>query len=872
MLFSQISSSPIMRNPRRQLLTSSALALLASSAVLPAQTSQPNAAEVISESRADIWFKEADQAYEAGKAHQKEGGYRQAARAFSAAVPLFERFYNNFPNHEMASTAMYRCGVSNILIGRRKEAEANFLNTLSKTRKKGQIAAAAAFRLGALAYNDKFYKTALPHFTIAANQTDKADLRHKSINYQARCLLQTQQIKKASPVLQRLVDDPDRPNAFRDQARLALAHIEATSGGLAKAFDLYKELAIIEAGSDPSLLNIQAQAIVHGGMTAMQLEGKKEEGMSMLNKALRTVGLPNDSKAEAQLTLIQHQFSNKAHRKVQELFRLGPFSGARAETTGKILLLTGRSCAALGEHNSAVEMFIGANKAQPNTKLAFEANYRTLRSCYESAAVNVPERANTFIEAYKHGKYAKDPWIQEARLMKAETYFAFEDWESATKTWERVNFDRLPDDLKGPAFFKSGWALVENDEYNGAIKLLSEFISDYPGSENYYPAIAKRAQCYLESGDRLSSLRDCERILENETGASSLTAFALQLSGRIFRQEGKNKESIAAYQRLLKEHRGLTQDTIARANYDMGLAHFALNDFETALIHLNKARATVPEFYEDPAGSNIALCHYRLKNPEELRKAVARLFSINPQKQLPRRLLVWLGLQMYEKSEFEAADHYLTRILIAKSVEETELGILKALAKSRLSITGREGTALPLIDNIIAREDDTFWRSDALLDQANAHLAVQNWNQAEISALRGLDLDPQGSVKAGLNLALGDVFLARGDYNSASSSYVRASEFYLDDGSTKPLALYKAAWTLAKAGKRDAAEAFHERLSLSHPNWNAPKRFNVVPGSAKKSRPPLVIGTSDTPASTPTQSTQPQPVPQELPPGIIRLD
>ena len=834
------------------LLASFALAAKAQDTADPA-----TARAVTKEAQAATWFAEANKVYDYGKLEQTNGNFSTAARAFAACVPMFERFANTYSKHPDAPKAIYRAGVANLLIGRREAAESKFISTLMITKKRGPTAAAAAFRLGALAYNDKYFKTALPHFALAASQTDKPATRQKALNYQARSLLLTQKIPEAEVVLKKLVDDPNKPNDFRDQARLALAHIAATSGKLPEAFALYQALAKIDT-TDPALISIKAQAIVHGGMTAMRL-GKTEEGFNMLDTALKTVGLPDDSKAEAQLMLMQHEFSTGDFNKVQTLFRLGPYKAARPETTAETLLYAGRASAKLGQHNAAVEMFIGVDRTVPNTRMAFEASYRKLLSFYEMRGTNIPELTNSFVELYKN-KYSKSPWIQEARVMKAETYFSFEDYANATEAWERVDFKRLPEPLQGPSLFKSGWSLVESGDYNSALQVLSEFISRYPESPDVPAAIAKRAQSSLEAGDQVAALADCERILENSENSPALTAFALQLSGRLYRLERRNDKMIEAYQTLLRDYDQQSQDTVARANYNMGLGYFDEGELETALIHLNKARTLVPEFYEESAGTTIALCYYRLKDSDELRKAVARLYAINPNKVLPRRLLVWLGLQMYEKSNFVDAEHFLTLVVDADGPDDADLGLWKALAKSRLEIPGREDGALEAVQIILANEDDAFWRCDAFLDKTNALIALGRWDEAEVSAHRGLDLDPQGTIKAGLHLALGDISLARADYHAASSSYVRAAEFFLNDTTIQPMALYKAAWCLSKAGDSNAAEAFEERLRMDHPDWKAPSNFNVKPGSALQPKT----------AQAPTESQQPAPneTPASLPSGI----
>lgn len=813
---------------------------------------------------ATAWFKEADNLYDAAKSQaQASGDPNLAYRYFRACIPLFQRFANTYPKDPNAPKAIYRSGVAYLLTGRREKAEEAFVATLYKTKKRGSTAAAAAFRLGSLAYNDEYFKTALPHFSLAASQTDNAVLRHKALNYEARCLLINERISDAEKVLRKLVSDPVEPNEFKNQASLALAHIAATTDRLQEAFILYQNIAESESAEE-GFLTIKAQAIVHGGMTAMRL-GKTEEGLGMLTAALKNPTLPGEAKAEAQLMLMQHEFSLENFQKVQDLFRYGTAgSSVRADTAAEIFLYAGRAAAKLGQHNAAVEAFVMVDRSAPNTRMAFEASYRRLLSFYEMRGTNVPESANAFIELYKN-KYSKNPWIQMARVMKAETYFTFADYENATKAWERVDFARLPEAMQGTAYFKSGWALVENGDYNSAISYLSEFVSRYPNSPDLYSALAKRAESYLEVGDRISALSDCERILTHKP-KTPLAAFALQLSGRLYRLERENDKMLESYQTLLSEYNNLSQDTIARANYNMGLGHFDKGDFETAIVHLNKAKKIAPEFYEEPAGTTIALCYYRLKDAESLHETVERLFTLDPEKILPRRLLVWLGLSMYEQSNYPSSDLYLSVVAESDSADDTEMGVWKALAKSRLEIPGQAERALVAIDAILAEEDDPFWRCDAFLDKANALIQLERWNEAEIAASRGLDLDPQGTVKAGLHLAFGDIALAFGQFSDAASSYVRAAEFFLNDSTIQPLALYKAAWCLNRIGDKDAANAFETRLRLDHPQWKAPATFRIKPGSAKV---PAITVETDSP--TPEAAPPAAAAEQKLPAGITPI-
>ncbi|MGJ8724739.1 MAG: tetratricopeptide repeat protein [Roseibacillus sp.] len=177
-------------------------------------------------------FQKADKAYKAGKLALSERHSGETAeekrQLFQTAKELFQQFISENPDHPETPSAYYRSGVCDLLTGKRSSAEKAFQNTLKASKNSGQNAASAAFRLGALTYNDKRFADAVPYFLISKAESDKPDLKAKSLLNLARCYLNTKQIKEAQTSLEELIALEFEDTTVREQAQATLKNLEAT--------------------------------------------------------------------------------------------------------------------------------------------------------------------------------------------------------------------------------------------------------------------------------------------------------------------------------------------------------------------------------------------------------------------------------------------------------------------------------------------------------------------------------------------------------------------------------------------------------------------------------------------------------------------
>lgn len=737
--------------------------------------------------------------------------YPESQRALRTCIPMFLEFLQQAPRHEFAQKASYRLGMAHLLTGDLVQADATFLYVIRQYRT-GHYVATAAYRIAAQRYNNKAWLEAAPYFATATREAEKNDLRHKAIYYEARCLILGKRPSDAIARLETIIRDPTNP--FADYARLALGQLKAAAGKHEEA------LAQFELLLGPSTApQERAQAMISAGESATKL-GRTTLAETYLNRLLSTVGLDPKFKARAQLGLMEAHFHDKNYAAAIDILHQGEFSGDD-HIMARVYMMAGRCLAKLGRYQEAPRYFFNVERLAPLSALGFEASYRRLVSFYHIDNPNLAAQCDGFQKIYGPA-FANHQWLQQARLLKAESLFHQGSITSAATAYSEIDTSKISAELRGDLLFRRGWCLSESGDYNGATQSLTLFIEKYPDSPHLLEALAQRGKSFLELNRLNTALKDFERLLAADPPIE-LAAFSEQQCARIFHDQREYRKMIRRYEILLKDFGTLRQDTVANANYWIGWGWFKLEDWEKSIIHLEIARNLVPEFYEDPATTHLILAAYSAQDAPRLKEEVARFLKRSPGKHLPTKMLTWLGLQLFQRGDFSGADDALSLASDRDEPSNTDLIIWRHLTKARIELQHYD-RATEAVKALLAREQKPFWRADALLDQSHIKMGQENWDQARASAHEGLALNPKGTVRAGLLMTLGDLAQQRADHDSAAANYLKVAELFIEDREIKPFALQRAAKALTQAGRPEEARQVQTQLAREFPGWKAPSQ------------------------------------------------
>ena len=736
-------------------------------------------------------------------------------RAYQMSIPLFREYLATGPGGDLAQQASYQLGMALLLTGEREAAERTFTAIISRY-KNGKWVALSAYRQAAQLYNRQEWVQAVPYFTITGKEAIDKELAHKAIFYESRCL---QMAGRAEQAIKRLGDIVgDNGNPYRDYARLAMGELYARQGKHEEALKHF-ELLLTPAVAPQE----RAQALLAAGVSAARL-GQQDKAEDFLNRTLDSIRMDPKYKARAQLALMEMRFAEEDHEKTIQAFRAGEHLGER-NVLARIYLVSGRALAKLDRHKEAIGQFFNSErlaisvKPKPLKKLGFEASYRRLSSFYQINGANIPTQVDAFVKVYGEENLGS-PWLHKALLMKAETLFHQAALTQAAAAYNEVNPSALPVEMRADIYFKRGWCLADTGEYGRAAQNLSSFLATFPDHPRVSEALAKRGHAYLKIGDRKSSLKDFERLLERQPEVN-LASFAQQYCGRIHRDEQRWPEMIASYQKLLTIPDGDLDDKIrADAHYWMGWGCYKQEEWARAIPHFEAARDLLPQSYREPAGVNIVLAAYSLLDSDKLQDGVAHLLADAPHQQLPTRMLIWLGLERFSKGDYKGADRFLGLASTPDDPEQTDTLVWRHLAKARLESRKFEAASEALA-LLLTRKQEDFWKADSYLDQSHALIGLNKWEEARTAAQEGLDLEPYGTVQAGLYMALADIATHRMDYESAAANYLKASRMFVDDREIKPLGLFRAAEAFEKSGQSEEAARIRKQLHREFPDWDS---------------------------------------------------
>ena len=203
-----------------------------------------------------------------------------------------------------------------------------------------------------------------------------------------------------------------------------------------------------------------------------------------------------------------------------------------------------------------------------------------------------------------------------------------------------------------------------------------------------------------------------------------------------------------------------------------------------------------------------------------MKLAYNRVMQDVPGKYFPPRMLAWLGIQRFQKEDYETTIQVLDKIANREDPLETPVNVWRYLAKAGLQESKFEN-ALEAVNQVIEREEEDFWKSDALLDKAHALIGLENYEEAIVVADQGLYHDPKGTIEAGLRLAIAESKYRNGDLNTAKDEFLLVASKFESDDNIHPYALWKTTQVL-EAQDSPAADAMRNQLREQYPEWEAP--------------------------------------------------
>lgn len=750
------------------------------------------------------------------------------AQAMKSAASVFAKFVTRFPKSANLEKAMYLQAICQAESGDMAGSN-NTLGILANQRK-GEYAAAAAYKLANLASERQMWSKAMGFYHITVRETQRAELRNDALYRLGRAQLQSGKRKDAESTFRTLQVMQGIDPVILQTSLLSMAQMKTEDGNDAEAYALFKNILSMTTLDE----RVRATATLQAARLAARL-GKNDESQQLYSKLTGMKGMEKYV-GEAQMENILSLY--KAGKYSEVLRRAADLPQALDDPAkeARRAVIVGQSAMEIKQYEAAAVWFEMAEKAQPQTPLAADAGYRRIICIQQIRGANFFQQAERYISTYAVPGSATValPCVDLVRLMYADRLM-LSDPAASARQFDALNFDNLPEAVRPDAMYKKAWTAAQGDAYD-PLPTLSTFIESFPADHRMPEALTLRGTFLGKQNKLGEALADFDRVIRDYPDSESV-AVCWQRAAKLC--AGKDADKMVHYYKgFLKQCEEVTKQggqvkpgALAEAHYNIASA-LADKDPAAAVPHFQEARTIYPEQYASLVDLRLVQCFFKMKDAENLKLALEKLESSNQASYnaLPPAILRWCGWTRFLSQDYLAANKYLTDALPREPREKyaaadgseqerpkVEPIVWKTLARARLELR-LYSPGLEAAEHYVSMEKQPYRLAEGMRDQAQLLIGLSRGAEARKICESAIALGIDGPIKSSLFIALGDAFYIDREYAEAAKYYGRTANV-VSDQELKPLSLYKIIDSLKKCGKDGEAAQYEQSLKTEFPNW-----------------------------------------------------
>lgn len=722
----------------------------------------------------------------------EQGNGFYAQKMYDLAAPKYEEFLQLRAAGEERQAALFRLGESLRALKRNTEALAAF-QTLVGEYRTGEFLGPAAYRLGEMQYTAQNYDEAAEAFRTAAHHVRDAKLRLVAKFYEGRSLDGADRKLEALSAY-REVAAQEGENPYRERALFDLAEADARAGLTDSAFRQFAKLS--EAAQSPA---VRAGAAVKAGLLA--IDAKDYAAARPLLESAAAMRELSAWRIAADVGLLRLDYEEGNYAQVAE--RSGQLlDEVNGSSRADVLLMAANARRQLGDHAEALTLYDQLVASSPDSPAALEAGFHRLVSLVAQGDPHAEAQIDEFL-ASAPGPSEKS----RAALLKAEMLFARKDYEGAEDLYASSSRDADAGKYRADALYKLAWCRMQQQKYDSAIASLTEYIGQYPRSQNISAALMQRALAQLQTGQLEEALTDFGAIIDKQKGAPERESAMLQRA-LILGKLNRAGEMSEAFGRLLAEYP--ETKAAGQANFWTGYASFDAKKYRDAVPALEAARELDAAKYGERASVRLLLSHYYL---EDRAAAAAEARKLGPDKS-PAEVRKWIGLSALEAGDFTQASEFLAPLGAADEADdELRMSLVRAQLGAKDHAAARD-----TLQNLLPRLHQPKEKAVAHLLMAETLLATGDGEGAKAQAEEALRLQPEGRVNAEARLANGRALFAQNRFNDAARAFMAVALLY-EEADLTPEALVLAEQAYRRAENLPDAERAREELQRRFPDY-----------------------------------------------------
>ncbi len=801
--------------------------------VAHAQSNNPDDAPLEVNHEADT-YAIAEQLYAQARTTGMDYNTRRAT--LQRVASLFGEYARNYPEADNTNKALYLQAVC--LADAGDVAASNKVLAALANTKKGEYAAAAAYKLGTLASERFLWDKALGFFQITERESKRDDLRNDSVYRMGRTQLQLGRREDAEASFRKLLVLQNVQPALVHAGVMALAQMKTEDGKDAEAYALFLRLI--------SMQNIDARMLGTATLQAARLAsrmGKTSEAQQHYANLAKMPGMEKYS-GEAQMENLLTLYKNKDYEGVVKQVTTSYAQLDDAAKEARRALIVGQSYMELKKYDEAAQWFDLVEKAQPETRVAADAAYRRLICAQQMRSTNFFSLAQKYLSTYAApGKStASLPCNDLVRLMYADRMM-LADIAEAARQFDAINFEHLPESVRPDAAYKKAWCAAQGDAYD-PVPTLNHFINNYKQNARLPEALALRGSCLMKQNKMGQALADFDRVIK-EFPTSDAAPVSWQRAAQACAATDPRK-MVHYYEGLIACGTRVKPAAIAEAHYNIARALYETEPAK-AVPHFREARTMSAERYGALVDLSLVQCYFKMQDAENLRESLITLQRSNPgsYNALPPAILRWCGWMCFQNRNYLDADKYLSDALPREPREKytaadgseqerpkVEPLVWKTLARARLELRQYQ-RGLEAAEHYVQMEQQPYRKAEGMRDMSQLLVGLNRTAEARKLCEDAIALGIDGPIKFSVFIALGDAFYAEGNYAEAAKYYGRTANV-VSDKELKPVALYKIVSALKQSGKDGEAVQYEENLRAEFPGWVPPANVLLLMNASNK--------------------------------------
>lgn len=742
---------------------------------------------------------------------------------FGLAVRSYSSYLQTYPGGRHAATVLFRIGESLIKQGQEAEA-ARYYEEVVKRHPNSEGAPSAAYRLGAIAFNGRDFEASVSFFAFCEKNSKVPQVRLAAAYNMSRGYQMLGQNSKKMEALKRVIAVKEE-NPYRDEALLVLAKAARDGGEVDEALRLFEDL-MTNAQDGP----VKADAMLNAAVLRGE-KGDTESSVQLFDQALLMKDTSLEGRGIALVGVVQALYDKSDYEGVIDHYNRNASVLPDGKTRGKMLLLVGNAYRMKKTYSRAVELYLMVEQEYPKDDIAFEAGYWKLYCFYLLEDKDLGEFANGFLKRWSKEK-PEHEFIAKAALIRADHFFNRAEYEAAAVAFADVPMDELAGNLRANALFNQGFAQLESARFQDAVVTFTRFLAENSQHELIANALAHRGVAYREIKDLENANKDFQRVTEefSKSQAAELSWYQLGMIAAVQRNPA---ERVRAFENLVKQFP--QSQAVPQAYFGIGAAAYEMEDWAKAQEALRRAIRLDSKSYLDSASQMLILSYYGQEDAAGLATAIDEYAGKRQDPPIPPNVLGWLGLTLFAEENYKGTVKYLSMAVTPDEPANTQSTIWNYLGMAQVETGAFKAAVIALNHYLAIVTQPGADRGKALLYRARAELGQGEHQTAVATADEALGFIKDGRLNAELLIFEGDVLFdlatrfektgkineALDEYRKAAAKYIVPSQLFVDPKIT-PLALWKSARALDKAGQADRARQLQDKLKADYPAFTPP--------------------------------------------------